>query len=82
MTDWALAGCTGADPEVWFRDADSATANWICSGCLIRQPCLQAALNEEKGSGQTFRHGIRGGLTGPQRYHLWKNRVRRKAEAT
>ncbi|MFF1416525.1 WhiB family transcriptional regulator [Streptomyces sp. NPDC058280] len=85
--DWALGACTtGEDPELWFSGErtegdreDTDTALRICRGCPIKDDCLATALAQEQGSGLGYRHGIRGGLTAPQRYHLWKNRHRRKA---
>lgn len=60
------------DPDLWFSDLTShieETRN-ICHSCLVKEICLEQALKEEVGVGPTYRYGVRGGLTGRQRYRL------------
>lgn len=74
--DWQTsAACAAADPEAWFPDhnmtADNLRALDICrQTCPVRQECLDAAMDEERGLGRASRFGIRGGLTHIQRAEL------------
>lgn len=65
--------------DFWHaNDSDTAeirTATTICGHCPVRDACLTSALTEEKGSGEQYTFGIRGGLTSKQR----RNRQRREA---
>lgn len=79
MTDieWAKAACLGGDRELWFvegndstANADRRTAKQTCLICPIRPGCLDSAMAEEDGRGESGRYGIRGGLSGKQRYAL------------
>lgn len=68
-----------ATPPEWSReaacvdewevmDAGGAEALANCASCPVREACLQAAMEEEKGQGLCYRWLIRGGLTPEQRY--------------
>lgn len=48
MSDWRQqAECLGVDPALFFaeRGDDTAMAKWICSGCPVRDTCLQEAID-------------------------------------
>ena len=59
----AEAACAGADPGDWFpsKGNPGKTAKAVCAHCLVREPCLQLALDE----GHT--HGVWGGRTPKER---------------
>ncbi|HET9969823.1 MAG TPA: WhiB family transcriptional regulator [Streptosporangiaceae bacterium] len=64
--DWrARALCAGCDLELFFAPSREAEAAGICRRCPVRAPCLADALDAE--AGNTFRAGIRGGLTPAER---------------
>jgi len=71
--------------DFWHaNDSDTAeirTATTICGHCPVRDACLTSALTEEKGSGEQYTFGIRGGLTSKQRRALAKREQRRRARA-
>lgn len=72
-THWrASAACAGSDPDMFFAKARDLTmeARRVCSGCPVKQLCLDAAMAEEKASPAKIRAGIRGGLTPRQRNNL------------
>ncbi|MFF8409023.1 WhiB family transcriptional regulator [Streptomyces omiyaensis] len=84
--DWrALAACLGVDPDLMFPDpgnkSGTARAKSLCSRCPVRDRCLADAMADERGKREENRHGVRGGLTSAQRYHL-HNRNRMKAKAS
>lgn len=63
------------DWDPWFPDADQsvrsyAEARSVCNECPVKQPCLDAAMAEERGRGRSFRDGMRGGLSPTQRVEL------------
>jgi WhiB family transcriptional regulator, redox-sensing transcriptional regulator len=70
------AACRDADPDLWFSDVpiDQHHAIVVCSGCPVREPCLQEALDGFADD------GIFGGLTAPARRNL-RRRMRRTARA-
>lgn len=61
--EWDLANCRGKDTEIFFPVAanQDVWAKRICSGCEIRQGCLDWSID----SAQQF--GIWGGLTEEER---------------
>lgn len=80
------ASCAGMDPAVFYPDLDDplrpdpadpafAIPAAVCAGCPIAGPCVA--------DGETRRDwdGIRGGLTGRQRYRRYRERLRRAARA-
>ncbi|MGW6461019.1 WhiB family transcriptional regulator [Streptomyces sp. NPDC055078] len=73
--DWSNAACarSGLPPDIWFAEArtfEQGQALRTCERCPISAQCLSTALAEETGRGESYRWGIWGGLTGPQRYRL------------
>lgn len=70
------------DPDAWYPAPggdNGAAAKAICRWCPVVRPCLADALAEETGTSADHRHGIRGGLSGAQRYRL-QQRLDRAAE--
>jgi len=91
MTTDPRRACRGLDTEMWFRDtetgsdakADTELVLRICRRCPVRLECLTTALAEESGLGRDSRYGIRGGLTGVERYNLvLRRRLREQSAAT
>jgi WhiB family redox-sensing transcriptional regulator len=61
----AHASCRLADPELFFaEDADTEYALRICSGCPVREECLDWALVTEAA------YGVWGGTTEEERRQL------------
>ncbi|HEY9367890.1 WhiB family transcriptional regulator [Streptomyces sp.] len=78
----SAAECLNTDPEVMFPDPSDRKGNErarsICATCPVRKACLAAAMDEEGGKAKESRWGVRGGLTGGQRYYLrTRNRMPR-----
>ncbi len=71
------AACKSLPLEMFFppaeQEADAAKA--ICSGCTVKEPCLEAAL----AAGERF--GIWGGLTSDERQTIAARRRARTARA-
>lgn len=72
-----LAACAHPelDPEVMFPDSDKQAideARAVCEACPVRTACLTAAMAEEGDWQKDRRHGVRGGLTGPQRAYRYR----------
>jgi WhiB family transcriptional regulator, redox-sensing transcriptional regulator len=64
------ANCLGVDPDLFFPERGGSTreAKEVCRGCVVRQECLQYALdNSEK-------FGIWGGLSERERRRLRRRR--------
>jgi hypothetical protein len=75
--NWDMrARCRDGDPQLFFtpsgRDPQALAE---CRACPVRKPCLEDALRVERGA-VLDTHGIRGGLTAPQRIALWQRRER------
>ncbi len=72
MTNWRLRGnCLDRDPELFFSTAagDQARAKAVCTGCIVRLQCLRAAdLEEAELVDHKMVNGVRGGLTGMERW--------------
>lgn len=66
------AACLGKPMAWWYGDQFmSRVAVAVCKSCPVRRECLADALDEEGGGGSRIeRHGIRGGMTPPQRAAL------------
>ncbi|WP_353963910.1 WhiB family transcriptional regulator [Streptomyces sp. NBC_00233] len=63
----AACAAPGIDPEVFFAPEQAARgweneAKTICKSCPVTQECLEAAIN------QGVTDGVRGGMTGWERY--------------
>jgi WhiB family transcriptional regulator, redox-sensing transcriptional regulator len=71
--DWRLdAACAEVDPELFFPDTgqvpQAAQAKQVCAGCVVRGPCLQAALHGPQA--RDDHSGIFAGTTARQRVAL------------
>lgn len=74
VPDWRrAAACRDVDPETfyppqgWAGSFATAAAIAICADCPVRNACLADVMAWERPS---ERHGIVGGLTGPERSQL------------
>ena len=65
------ANCLGVDPDLFFpeRGASTREAKEVCRGCVVRNDCLEYALD----NGEKF--GIRGGLSERERRRLRRQRA-------
>ena len=70
----AQANCLGSDPDLFFPIGSTgepmiqaAAAKRICQGCVVRQACLQFALETNQDT------GVWGGTTEEERRGLRKN---------
>lgn len=86
-TDWrASALCaTPAGRRInWFPNPSDergiAKAQAVCAACPVAAACLRDALNQEGGSHPEYRWGVRGGLTGDQRFNRHRTLVRARGE--
>ena len=74
------ANCLGVDPDLFFpeRGASTREAKEVCRGCVVREDCLEFALD----NGEKF--GIWGGLSERERRRIRRARAlaRREAAAT
>lgn len=57
--------CQQIDQEVFFpeRGRGLNEAKRICALCEVKQECLAAALDEERGLKRDYRFGVRGGMS-------------------
>jgi hypothetical protein len=68
------AACAGSDTALFFDYQHQAAALALCGACRVRGECLASAMAEEtdpvsgKPFGRQMRHGVRGGLTGVERF--------------
>ena len=70
--DWQnRANCMGVDPDLFFpeRGASTREAKEVCRGCVVREDCLEYALD----NGEKF--GIWGGLSERERRRLRRARA-------
>lgn len=84
--NWRAAAACGTDPDAMFPDpgnkAGTSAAKAVCAACPVRLVCLDHAMADEGGKTKDRRHGILGGLTPSQRYHLHhRRRMQRKKQA-
>ena len=65
------ANCLGVDPDLFFpeRGASTREAKEVCRGCVVRNDCLEYALD----NGEKF--GIWGGLSERERRRLRRQRA-------
>ena len=75
---WDDASCFGQDMDLFFPEDETnalliAPAKSICETCPVKSPCLEDALLEDRRTLAPV--GIRGGMTGPERY---VERIRRE----
>ena len=69
---WQLeANCLGVDPDLFFpeRGASTKEAKAVCKGCVVREVCLEFALQ----NGEKF--GIWGGLSERERRRIRRQRA-------
>lgn len=64
------AACRGLNPELFFpeRGASTREAKEVCRGCVVREQCLEFALQ----NGEKF--GIWGGLSERERRRIRRQR--------
>ena len=68
---WRLqANCVGVEPELFFpeRGRSTAEAKAVCAGCVVRDECLEWALDTHE------RFGIWGGTSERERRVLRRRR--------
>ena len=65
------ANCLGVDPDLFFpeRGASTREAKEVCRGCVVREECLEFALQ----NGEKF--GIWGGLSERERRRIRRQRA-------
>jgi WhiB family redox-sensing transcriptional regulator len=65
------ANCLGVDPDLFFpeRGASTREAKEVCRGCVVRDECLEFALQ----NGEKF--GIWGGLSERERRRIRRQRA-------
>ncbi|MFE1451911.1 WhiB family transcriptional regulator [Streptomyces olivaceoviridis] len=68
------AACRGLNPALFYPDVNHADqvkrARAVCAECPVRRACLTEAMRAEEKLRPSAREGIRGGLTGRERYLL------------
>lgn len=72
MADWSIsAECVGYDPDMFFPERGGATAaaKELCRVCIVRQDCLDYALDNG------IHHGIWGGTSERQRRVIRRQRA-------
>jgi len=72
------ANCMGVDPDLFFpeRGASTREAKEVCRGCVVKEDCLEYALD----NGEKF--GIWGGMSERERRRLRRARaIERRAQA-
>lgn len=73
------AACAGSDVELFYSEhpADIRSALQLCQGCPVRQPCLDAAMDDR----EPF--GVWGGTDGAARRRIFRrqDRLRRRQSA-
>lgn len=73
------SNCMGVDPDLFFpeRGASTREAKEVCRGCVVREDCLEYALD----NGEKF--GIWGGMSERERRRLRRARaLERRAQAS
>lgn len=70
---WAHANCLGTDPSLYFPERGESTreAKEVCQGCVVRDTCLEHAIEHNE------RFGIWGGLSERERRRLRRQRAAR-----
>lgn len=78
-TPWAAAAaCATAGVDFFPGRHDSAAiadAKAICRTCPVKSACLDDILDREGGSNLTYRSGIWGSLTPPERHREYRRRL-------
>ena len=72
-----FANCLGVDPDLFFpeRGASTKEAKEVCRGCVVRDDCLEYALQ----NGEKF--GIWGGMSERERRRIRRQRALARAAA-
>ena len=72
-----FANCLGVDPDLFFpeRGASTKEAKEVCRGCVVREDCLEYALQ----NGEKF--GIWGGMSERERRRIRRQRALARAAA-
>lgn len=60
--------CVGMNTDMFFNELRPTPAINVCTGCPIRERCLDWAMEVEAAAPRAERHGIFGGLTSVQRF--------------
>ena len=70
------ANCLGVDPDLFFpeRGASTREAKEVCQGCVVREQCLEFALQ----NGEKF--GIWGGMSERERRRIRRQRAIERRE--
>ena len=73
-----FANCLGVDPDLFFpeRGASTKEAKRVCSACVVRQECLEYALE----NGEKF--GIWGGMSERERRRVRRERALARRQAS
>ncbi len=73
-----LANCLGVDPDLFFpeRGASTKEAKEVCRACVVREDCLEYALD----NGEKF--GIWGGMSERERRRIRRARAVARRAAT
>ena len=75
-TSWQdEANCLGVDPDLFFpeRGASTREAKEVCQGCVVKDDCLEFALQ----NGEKF--GIWGGMSERERRRIRRQRALERA---
>jgi len=64
------AACADMGNRRFYRQPSFRSAQETCSGCSVRETCLNVAMSWEAVGGGRFRYGVWGGLTPSQRTEL------------
>lgn len=72
-----LANCLGVDPDLFFpeRGASTREAKAVCQGCVVKDDCLEYALQ----NGEKF--GIWGGMSERERRRIRRQRALARSQA-
>lgn len=75
---WASANCRGLDPALFFPERGESTepAKAVCTGCVVRDPCLAYALDNRE------QFGIWGGTAERERKRIRSARRRNSLATT
>ena len=68
---WRSRGaCKGLDPDIFYPAPDDVAmeAKAVCAQCVVRQPCLEYALNKRE------HEGVWGGATEKERRRILRQR--------
>lgn len=73
------SACQGLDPQIFFPaeddEAQIALAKAVCDGCMVRDSCLEYAIEQRE------HEGVWGGLTDRERRRLVRRRRRERLDA-